>query len=318
MKHYLFALAAWAMALLASCSGEEELIYHSSLADNVVRVTANVNDIGTRASYTNSTLAEFGISIQNAKNEKYCYGNNKVTKAGSVWTPATQMLWENKDQEVNIYAYAPYNSSYTGNIYAATAFPVSVSTDQTSATDQSDFLFCKASGFKPSEDLQNGNVPIVFNHALSQLKINITFSGNEFNTSSAVNPIKTVYVKGTKVDAVCNFVAQSITAAKTVSSVTAQKMNFTAAAENSAAKATYSCILIPQTIAANGFQIIIQTDNNKVYTWTSTQAVTLEQGKCHQLDLAVGKDKVSVVDVTVKDREASSTTISGQCSAVEY
>ena len=317
MKHYLFALAVWAMVLLASCSGEEELAYHSSLADNVVRVTANVNEIGTRASYTNSTLTEFGISIQNAKNEKYCYGNNKVTKLGNLWNPATQMLWENKDQEVNIYAYAPYNSSYTGNIYAATAFPVSVSTDQTSATDQSDFLLCKASGFKPSEDLQNGNVPIVFNHALSQLKINITFCGNEFNTSFAVNPIIKVYVTGTKVNAVCNFATQSITAVKTASFVIAQEMSFTAATENSAAEATYSCILIPQTIVANEFQIQILTHNDKMYTWTSTQAVTLEQGKWHQLDLTVGKDKVSVVDVTVKDWEASSATISGKCSVAE-
>ena len=315
MKHYIFALIALATGLFASCSSEDESLQNSYSADNIVHVTADVNDIDTRASYTINTLTEFGLSIQNIKNPKYCYGNNKVTKSGNVWTPAPQMLWENYDQEVNIYAYAPYNSSYIGNIYQETKFPVSVSADQTSDDDKSDFLIYKCSDFTPT----TGVVPITFNHALSLLKIKITFK-DEFNTSALLtkHPITQVKVIGTKVNAVCNFATQKIKVADnaSVKEVSAQQTSFTAATTENKATATYSCILIPQFIAANGFEIKIVT-NNKGYTWNSTQAVTLEQGKCHQLNLTVGKDAVSINDITVKDWVTGNTITGGEPQSVQ-
>lgn len=304
MKHYIFALIALGTVLFASCSSEDESLQNSYSADNIVHVTADVNDIDTRASYTINTLTEFGLSIQNQKNNKYCYGNNKVTKSGDVWSPAPQMLWENYDQKVNIYAYAPYNSSYTGNIYQETRFPVSVSTDQTSDDDKSDFLLFKYSSFKPT----TGIVPITFNHALSQLKINITF-GNEFNTPALLttNPIKEIRVIGTKVNATCDFATQSITVGEKESSVSAQQTSFTAATTENKATATYSCILIPQTVAANNFgmeiKIAMVGGSIKIYKWSSAQSVTLEQGKCYQLDLTVGNDTATSSKVTVKSWE---------------
>ena len=304
MKHYIFALIALGTVLFASCSSEDESLQNSYSADNIVHVTADVNDIDTRASYTINTLTEFGLSIQNQKNNKYCYGNNKVTKSGDVWSPAPQMLWENYDQKVNIYAYAPYNSSYTGNIYQETRFPVSVSTDQTSDDDKSDFLLFKYSSFKPT----TGIVPITFNHALSQLKINITF-GNEFNTPALLttNPIKEIRVIGTKVNATCDFATQSITVGEKESSVSAQQTSFTAATTENKATATYSCILIPQTVAANNFgmeiKIVMVGGSIKIYKWSSAQSVTLEQGKCYQLDLTVGNDTATSSKVTVKSWE---------------
>ena len=313
MKHYIFALIALGTVLFASCSSEDESLQNSYSADNIVHVTADVNDIDTRASYTINTLTEFGLSIQNQKNNKYCYGNNKVTKSGDVWSPAPQMLWENYDQKVNIYAYAPYNSSYTGNIYQETRFPVSVSTDQTSDDDKSDFLLFKYSSFKPT----TGIVPITFNHALSQLKINITF-GNEFNTPALLttNPIKEIRVIGTKVNATCDFATQSITVGEKESSVSAQQTSFTAATTENKATATYSCILIPQVIATNGFKIKIVINKNE-YTWTSTQAVILQQGQCHQLNLTVGKDAVSINDITVKDWVTGNTITGGEPQSVQ-
>ena len=301
---YIMAMAA----MLAGCSSEDEFTQSSYPADNVVRVTANVNDIQKRATYTTSTLAEFGIGIQNQKNEKYSYGNYKVTKSGSIWSPATQMLWENAKRNVNIYAYAPYNPNYTRNIYQETNYPVSVSADQTPDTDKSDFLLFKCYDFKPSEDLVNGCVPISFNHALSLLKVNITFR-DEFNADTLLtgNPITQLKVNGTKLNAVCNFATQNVNVVETASAspVTARQDSFTAAtAGNRKAQATYSCILVPQTVAAHGFSISIsaKVDNsNEVFNWTSYQAVTLESGKSHQLDLVLGKEGVIVGNITVKD-----------------
>ena len=299
MKHHILTVTILATALLTGCSSEDELSQISGSADNVVRITASVSDPQTRSSFTESTLSEFGIGINNSKNLRYCYGNNKVTKQGDEWTPAGQMLWEKKNQSVDIYAYAPYNSSYTGNIYQATDFPVTVSTDQTNDTS-SDFLLFKKTDFLPETNLVNGCVPISFKHALCKLNIKLTFK-DEFGLLTA-NPVRNVFVIGAKVKGECDFATQEVKASSsaTASYVTAWKESFTAQTSSTAATAEYQCILIPQTIDAGSFQIQIQA-NNKMLTWTSYSAVTLNQGQCQQINLVVGSDKVSLRDITVDD-----------------
>jgi hypothetical protein len=296
---------ALATALLNGCSSEDELSQISGPADNVVRITASVSDLQTRSSFTESTLSEFGIGINNSKNLRYCYGNNKVTKQGDEWTPAGQMLWEKKNQRVDIYAYAPYNSSYTGNIYQATDFPVTVSTDQTNDTS-SDFLLYKSTGFNPETNLRNGRVPISFKHALCKLNIKLTFK-NEFGDGSLLtaNPVSSVTVTGTKVKGECNFAKQEVKASSsaTASAVTAWKESFTAQTSTTRAAAEYQCILIPQTVASGGFTIKIKAkvgSATKEFTWTSYSDVTFSQSQCQQINLVVGKDQVYVGGITVK------------------
>ena len=90
----ILTMAALATAV-ASCSNEDELSQSNYPADNVVRIMASMDGMDTRASYGNSTdkLSSFGFCINNAGNTKYTYDNIKVTKEGSNWIPATQMLW---------------------------------------------------------------------------------------------------------------------------------------------------------------------------------------------------------------------------------
>ena len=299
MRNIIYAIAA---TLLVGCSGDGDLTQETFPADNIVRLTASVLDSPTRSSFTETTLSEFGIGINNTKNPMYCYGNNKVAKQGDEWTPAVQMLWEKKNQNVDIYAYAPYNSSYTGNIYQATDFPVTVSTDQTNDTS-SDFLLFKKTDFLPETNLVNGCVPISFKHALCKLNIKLTFK-DEFGLLTA-NPVRNVYVEGTKVKGECNFAKQEVKASSsaTASAVTAWKESFTAQTSTTRAAAEYQCILIPQTVASGGFKIEIKAmsgGKEKTLTWTSSGAVTLSQGQRQQINLVVGIDQVYVGGITVK------------------
>ena len=301
-RNIIYAIAA---TLLVGCSGDGDLTQETFPADNIVRLTASVLDSPTRSSFTETTLSEFGIGINNTKNPMYCYGNNKVAKQGDEWTPAVQMLWEKMNQNVDIYAYAPYNSSYTGNIYQATDFPVTVSTDQTDDTS-SDFLLYKSTGFNPETDLRNGRVPISFKHALCKLNIKITFK-NEFGDGGLLtaNPVSSVTVTGTKVKGECNFAKQEVKASSsaTASAVTAWKESFTAQTSTTRAAAEYQCILIPQTVASGGFKIEIKAmsgGKEKTLTWTSSGAVTLSQGQRQQINLVVGIDQVYVGGITVK------------------
>jgi hypothetical protein len=99
----ILTMAALATAVFASCSNDEDLAQNNYPMDNVVRIMTSVDGMNTRASYGNSTdkLKSFGFCINNAGNTKYTYDNIMVTKDGSNWNPATQMLWQNSTTAVS-------------------------------------------------------------------------------------------------------------------------------------------------------------------------------------------------------------------------
>ena len=293
----ILTMAALATAVFASCSSEDELAQNNYPMDNVVRVTTSVKDINTRAFHSTNTLDEFAFCIVNSNNTKYSYDNVKVTKEASTWTPASQMLWQNASQPVDIIAYAPYsNISRYEKMSNATNYPVYVKVQQEADTYESDFLVYKKKGFVPGTNLTNGAVDITFTHALSLLNINIEF-GNEFSKTTPLtsNPIKNINIGGSVNLGYADFTADAISV--TVDATSAPVLivpvlgDFNAAANNEAhATVSYSAILIPQTIA-EGFRVEFEIDG-KNYVWTASESVTLESGKKHQLNLIVGKDVV--------------------------
>lgn len=290
-------MAALAMAVFASCSSEDELAQNNYPMDNVVRVTTSVKDINTRAFHSTNTLDEFAFCIVNPQSTKFSYDNVKVTKEASTWTPASQMLWQNASQPVDIIAYAPYSKiSKYEKMSNATNYPVYVKVQQEADTYESDFLVYKKKGFVPEKDLTNGTVDITFTHALSLLNINIEF-GNEFSKTTPLtsNPINNITVGGSVDRGYADFTKDviSVTADATRAPVLIVPVlvDFNAAANNEAhAIVSYSAILIPQTIA-EGFRVEFEIDG-KIYAWTASESVTLESGKKHQLNLTVGKDVV--------------------------
>ena len=301
----LFTMAALATAVFASCSNDEDLAQSSYPADNVVRVTTNVEDITTRAFHTTNTLDEFAFCIRNANNIKYSYNNIMMTKEGTNWNPSVQMLWQNSTQPVDIMAYAPFDSrGNTETMIKVKKYPVSVGTQQTTGTYESDFLVYKKTGFVPEKDLTNGAVDITFTHALSLLNIKIEF-GTEFNNTTplASNPITKISIGGSINKGYADLSADPITVAadKTCDPVLIEPEcgEFTAATDTYAnATANYSAILIPQTIE-DGFRVEFEIDG-KIYVWRAPESVIakLEAGKKHQLTLTLGKDLVKAGSMT--------------------
>ena len=244
-----------------------------------------------------NTLDEFAFCIVNPQSTKFSYDNVKVTKVASTWTPASQMLWQNASQPVDIIAYAPYSKiSRYEKMSNATNYPVYVKVQQEADTYESDFLVYKKKEFVPGTDLTNGAVDITFTHALSLLNINIEF-GNEFSKTTPLtsNPIKNINIGGSVDRGYADFTKDVISvtadAAREPVLITPVIGIFNAAANNDAhATVNYSAILIPQTIA-QGFRVEFEMDG-KIYVWTASESVTLESGKKHQLNLTVGKDVV--------------------------
>ena len=309
------AMAALATAVFASCSSEDELAQNNYPMDNVVRIMTSVDGMNTRASYGNSTdkLSSFGFCIKNANSETYTYDNVKVTKEGSNWKPATQMLWQNSTTAVDILAYAPYqetteDASGKVKVFGKTDYAFSVKEDQSNAEDySSDLIVYKQTGFKPGSELNTSKaVDVAFTHLLSQLNLTIELR-DQFNqdeekpvTSATVTDVK---VDGTLIRSKVNFAADPISVLRdgqASKAITPETVAFTKADKTTDhATFKYSAIVIPQWIMAGSFCISFKVDGTD-YIWTSTSDVEFVSGKKYDLLLLVGKDVVQGSVITAR------------------
>ena len=310
----ILTMAALATAVFASCSSEDELAQSNYPMDNVVRIMTSVDGMNTRASYGNSTdkLNSFGFCINNANSTTYTYDNVKVTKEGSNWNPATQMLWQNSTTAVDILAYAPYqetteDASGKVKVFGKTDYAFSVKEDQSNAEDySSDLIVYKKTGFTPVSELNTSKaVEVAFTHLLSQLNLIIELR-DQFNTNNNTVTkgfVTDVKVNGTIISSKVDFSASPISVqvdGTQTAAITPETTGFTPA-ENATAHAVfnYSAIVIPQTVAAGNFSISFKV-NNTEYIWTATDAVTFESGKKHELHLLAGKDVVQGGAISAK------------------
>lgn len=303
----ILTMAALATAVFASCSNDEDLAQNNYPMDNVVRIMTSVDGMNTRASYGNSTdnLNSFGFCIKNANSEKYTYDNIKVTKEGSNWIPAIQMLWQNSTTAVDILAYAPYQETTEDangkvKVFGKSDYSFSVKEDQSNAEDySSDLIVYKQTGFKPGTELNTSKaVDVTFTHLLSQLNLTIELR-DQFNqdekkpvTSATVTDVK---VDGTLIRSKVNFAADPISVqfdGMASKAITPETVAFTKADKTTDhATFKYSAIVIPQWIMAGSFCISFKVDGTD-YIWTSTSDVEFVSGKKYDLHLLVGKDVV--------------------------
>ena len=311
----ILTMAALATAVFASCSSEDELAQNNYPMDNVVRIMTSVDGMNTRASYGNSTdkLNSFGFCINNANSTTYTYDNVKVTKDGSNWNPATQMLWQNSTTAVDILAYAPYQETTEDangkvKVFGKTDYAFSVKEDQSNAEDySSDLIVYKQTGFTPGLELNTSKaVDVTFTHLLSQLNLTIELR-DQFNqdeekpvTSATVTDVK---VDGTFIRSKVNFSADPISVqfdGMASKAITPETVAFTKADKTTDhATFKYSAIVIPQWIRAGVFCISFKVNGND-YIWTSTSDVNFVSGKKHDLLLLVGKDVVQGGAITAK------------------
>ena len=323
----ILTMAALATAVFASCSSEDELAQSNYPMDNVVRIMTSVDGMNTRASYGNSAdkLKSFGFCINNAGSDKYTYDNIKVTKEGSNWIPATQMLWQNSTTAVDILAYAPYQETTEDangkvKVFGKTDYAFSVKEDQSNAEDySSDLIVYKQTEFTPGLELNTSKaVDVTFTHLLSQLNLTIELR-DQFNqdekkpvTEATVTDVK---VNGTIISSKVDFSASPISVqvddTQEATAITPETTEFKAAGKTTDHAAfNYSAIVIPQWIRAGVFCISFKVNGND-YIWTSTSDVNFVSGKKHDLLLLVGKDVVQGGAISAKPWGEGTTGTTG-------
>lgn len=325
-----FAISAMAAAMITSCSSEDELSQSNYPSDNIVRVTAGVNNAKTRAEGAGTEMKnDFSLTIVNKNAPKYTYTDKVFSKKSGDWACSETLLWQKSDALVDIVAFAPaqtgkFNGVYANGSIQPIAYSVASdqSSDQSTSSDNNDLLYYYAKDFNPGESLDKGKLNIKFNHAFCMIDIVVTL-GTEFNKPNVLkeSPIVKVTLGGTKIEASVDVknaatsnttgsaegstagsttttTASIVTASGEATDITTTKGSFTPA-ENADKKADpeknaisrFSCIAIPQTVGANTFKVSLMTAD-KLYEWTSEEPVELKSGYRYTLKLSMGNDVV--------------------------
>ena len=305
-----FAIAALGAALFASCSNEEELATGSYPSDNLIRVTAGVNNDMTRGDEAATALTQnFSLTVVNNTNDKYSYANEIFSlSSGTEWTCSNKLLWQNLTTPVKIVALYPATDANTfSGVYSKEnntigTITYGVKSDQSKADEANDLLLYHNARFVPKDDLKAEKLDIEFNHAFCRVDIEVTI-GSEFNATNglAENPIKGIRVEGTKIAADFNLASASptITAKGDATSIIPTQGDFTqAASAANQAVARYSCMVIPQTADLN---IVLHTSDRE-YEWTGTE-MKLESGKQYTLKLNMTNKSTTARKFILRERK---------------
>ena len=308
------AMLAVAALATAACNNDENLVTPTDHfpADGIIRVAADVTDPQTRAGMETNNLTMFQLRVQNPVNDTYSY-NAQMKKDGDQWvshkndgSEKMMMLWQNKTQKVNVAAVCIPGITLTDDNWKATgATPVNIKVEADQSKDdklnKSDLLAMQNHEFNPASELTTGvKMKVELKHRLAKLNLTVKL-GTDFNLNgigTTNNPITEVNVNGTNTKAAWTLITDEFSGLSEKKSVKPLQTSYTAGnADKQNAVAKYECILLPQTINANGFAVKIVI-GGKLYTWKSGDKVTLTSNTQYNLTLTVGKDIVVIGSFT--------------------
>ena len=316
VRHLIFA--AMATFALASCNKDDDsatpVVSHFP-EDGVMRFTTNLVDpatVLTRASITgsdvNATGQQFQVKIVNPASATYSYFNT-VQYDGSEWTPINRMLWQNDQQSITVTAAYKQGKNFTDNEFVNGA-NLTVAADQSTEAKlkQQDLLTMPTKTIaNPSIEqtlLQDGKLVINFYHALTKLDVTLDLANEFYKADPKLNnasDITEFTISGTIAGyqfkamqtANDNYGTVTVTAS-TPADILANQCAFTAATDaDMHSHATYEAIVVPQEIAAGALTVSFKI-GTRSFSWTNTEAITLEQGKHYTLPLTVGGDAVTL------------------------
>ena len=263
------ALAALTLSF-AAC--EQEDINPAVQGDpDAVKINATIGNMQTRVAYSgdngvtnfvNGDAIKVVNLMRTSKNEA-----TYTTTDGTNWTTTDAMVWNSssKNKFQAWYPVADYSSYDT----------FTIPTDQSDATKFASADWMTAS----TEEIDkpgNGVLDLNFQHRLAKVTVNLTFSSQ--------------YPEG------CQHVSDFTFY---TNEETQQAITPLANSETS-----YTAILRPGEYADESYFIFLvmdDIDEHYVLGKTTTSAINLEAGKHYTFTLKVGKDVVSIDDVTVAD-----------------
>lgn len=303
---------------LTACSSDDaiETVQQSQFPeDGVMRFTTNLVDptaVTTRASITGSDVnqngQQFQVKIVNPTSATYSYFNT-VQYDGTEWTPVNRMLWQNDQQSITVTAAYKQGKTFSDyDFIIGTNLTVAADQSTEAKLKQQDLLTMPTKTIaNPSIEetlMQNGKLVINFYHALTKLDVTLDLANEFYKVNPKLNnasDITEFTISGTNAGyqfnametANENYGTVTVTAS-TPADILANQSAFTAATDaDMHSHATYEAIVVPQTIAAGALTVSFKI-GTRSFSWTNTEAITLEQGKHYTLPLTVGYDTTTL------------------------
>ena len=285
-KTYLFILMAMALTL-GSCSDNEngiggetsKYITVSTSIGNMTRVATDEKGGQTFEEGDEISVYAWTGDATVAPETRERVVNNAINKlTNGSWISTPQMLWKNNSDKhyfIGVYPTAAI-SDFTASEYKL---------DVTKQEDSDLLVAVNASGISYNADEQQ-TVPLEFTHVMSKVIVNLQYR-NQFGGKPIV---ESLVVKNAASDASVNFLTKTVTvatdAARTDINIPVIKAN-----------EKYESIMIPQS----GITKIAVNINGKQYVYTHPTDIKLEGGKYTVVNLIVGRDEITLGNVSIAD-----------------
>ena len=285
-KTYLFTLMAMALTL-GSCSDNEngiggetsKYITVSTSIGNMTRVATDANGGQTFEEGDEISVYAWTGAPTVAPETRERVVNNAINKlTNGSWVSTPQMLWKNnrdKHYFIGVYPTAAI-SDFTAGEYKL---------DVAKQEDSDLLVAVNKDGISYNADEQQ-TVPLAFTHVMSKVIVNLQYR-NQFGGKPNVESLA---VKNAASDASVNLLTKTVTvatdAARTDISIPVIKAN-----------EKYESIMIPQS----GITKIAVNINGKQYVYTHPTDIKLEGGKYTVVNLIVGRDEITLGNVSIAD-----------------
>ena len=286
-KMMLMAVTA---LMVAGCSSDENGNGTTNEAPKYITVNANISGLTKAATdRTGAMVFEAGdaISVYAWTGDKnalptslqgYVVANAINTYDGSLWTAQPQMLWKNMTDSHYFLAVYPQK-----DITASTDFNLDTQDQQAS-----DILVAVNKGSNDAGITATNNaIPLVFDHIMAKLQINLNFRNQWAQTPEADVKVTA------KTKATIDYLNKSVTASGEAQTVGVMAVSTPV----DGYEKTCETVMIPQ----QGFNTITITINNKDYIYTHANDFGLERGKMTVVNLIVGRDEIELGSVTINN-----------------
>ena len=296
-KTYQYIALAVLTLGLAACSQEDDFIPQGNQKDAPLAIaSAGVANLTTRAtidSNDNLVGGSMGVFVTSTSGGRYEGSNIKWTyNNGWELDDATVVLFENDDTKQSVGAYYPYTSDLTDEGKFAIELPEVFVSDY----EDYDYLYANYAA------LNNNPATIAMNHLLSKVTVSISSVGTELS-NDAVKSIALFNVPRTASWEVPTSILSGFGTANETTTLYANDTNDDQKVDY------YVGYALPHASTTLGIRVTM--DSGRSFVAQAPIADGLASGNHYLISMKLGKDAVTVGNITIGDWGTPENNVSG-------
>ena len=301
-KTYQYIVLAVLTLGMAACTQEDDFTPQGNQKDAPIAIaSAGVANLTTRAAITTDegtnylTGGSMGVFVTSTTDNNRYKGSNIKWTYNSGWelaTGSTVVLYENSGEKQKIASYYPYNENLgTNNTY-------SIELPEIYGADYEDYDYLYADYVA----LSSNPVTIEMNHLLSKVTVSISGEGTEIG-SDAVHSISLFNVPRTASWEVPTSTLTDLGTANETTTLYANDINDDEVVDH------YVGYALPHAATTLGIRVTM--DSGRSFAAQAPIADGLASGNHYLISMKLGKDAVTVGNITIGDWGTPENNVSG-------